>query len=380
MEPIFKVVLFPEVDCRFSDSPTDYRTHDVGLFHDPYQRLRDGQLVGSDGFNVPRSFAEFNQQFPNHVHQFVRRHMGRSSEADREDRESELNIFLMTLPEGSKFREPGTNGYPGGCQDRVQTFDPDLGYGAGKARFLNFINHLLLNFFITLAKRSHFQPVERQDNFTYDPETGNPLPSVDDEFLFNHLVPDAPRIGVTPEPSRVILLKQFKAFIRQHSPELLAVYQCLLAADTYLKAQQELGMDEQLFTRARNRLEVLVRCFHRSRRVPRQRKLYKLRPKYRHLRAAAVPEAEPLPAPPPPVPEPVPEVTELAVEPPEHRAIEAAAYFLWIARGSPAGQAVRCWLDAETALRSRARAPALAYAPARASPRYPLLIPQGVLR
>jgi DUF2934 family protein len=299
-------------------------------YHDQYQRSPDGHIVGDDGFVVPRSFEEFYQEFPLHIHNFVRRHMTHSSMADREDRESELNLFLMSLPAVSKFREPGTNGFEDGCRDRVQTFHPDRAYGASKARFLNFINYLLLNAFITLGKRVLFHPIERRDNFSYTPGNNGSLPSVDDEYLFKHLLEEgASTIVLLPELEAPVLIEEFRSFIERHSPELLALYHCLLTADTFLDAQAELGMNEQLFTRARNRLQVLVDCFHESRRVPRQRKLYRLRPKTRPL------------------------------TPPTYHQIELAAYHLWEERGRSAEEN---WLDAERLLNSfpaRAEAPVL---------------------
>lgn len=304
--------------------------------HDDYQRSCDGHIVGDDGFIVPLSFGEFYQQFPNHIHNFVRRRMARCSSADREDRESELNLFLMTLPEVSKFREPGTNGFANGCSDRIQTFHPDRAYGASKARFLSFINYLLLNAFITLTRRMLYHPIERLDNFSYTPDQHCPLPAVDDEFLFNNLSEDSSFI-LTPEPESALLIKEFISFIERHSPELLTLYHCLLNADTFLKAQEELGMNEQLFTRARNRLQVLVDCFHESKRVPRQRKLYRLRPRL----------VRPLPPPPPP---------------PSYAEIELTAYYLW-EQGDRSATADQNWFDAERLCSHQISSPARCQSP-----------------
>jgi hypothetical protein len=55
-----------------------------------------------------------------------------------DDLESELLIYLMTLPQHSKYREAGLT-------DRVQTFDPARSYGASRARWLNWPNSLLHN-------------------------------------------------------------------------------------------------------------------------------------------------------------------------------------------------------------------------------------------
>jgi hypothetical protein len=109
---------------------------------DLYTVSKDGHFVGDDGFVVPRSFEEFFERHPRYVRGRVRLRWPNVSSAEREDRENELLIFLMTLPEKSKFRAPGYNGLPQGCRDRIQTFSPDHAYGASKPRFFNYVKSI----------------------------------------------------------------------------------------------------------------------------------------------------------------------------------------------------------------------------------------------
>src|ERR1700694_3287168 len=86
-------------------------------------------IVANDAFRIPRSFAEFHTQYPRYVRKFVDRYMHSRPLQDRLDMESELIYFLLALPTESKYRTPGTNGFLGGCTDRVMTFNPERGHG-----------------------------------------------------------------------------------------------------------------------------------------------------------------------------------------------------------------------------------------------------------
>ena len=93
---------------------------------DLYTVSEDGHFIGHDGFVVPRSFEEFFERHPGYVRGRVRLLWPNVSSSEREDRESELLIFLMTLPKKSKFRALGYNGPP----KRLQGPRPDLQSGA----------------------------------------------------------------------------------------------------------------------------------------------------------------------------------------------------------------------------------------------------------
>lgn len=110
---------------------------------DPFT-IKDGRSVGSDGFVVPKDFAEFHERFPDYVHRWVSKHAATSaSQGDIEDWTQDLLIHLSRLPLTSKYREAGK-------EDIVATFDPLRHYGANEARFCNYINLCLANQFRTM--------------------------------------------------------------------------------------------------------------------------------------------------------------------------------------------------------------------------------------
>ena len=45
---------------------------------DPFT-VKDGRSVGSDGFVVPKDFAEFHERFPDYVHRWVSKHAATSA-------------------------------------------------------------------------------------------------------------------------------------------------------------------------------------------------------------------------------------------------------------------------------------------------------------
>ena len=103
----------------------------------------DSHFVGDDGFVVPGNFNEFFARFPQLVlSSYVRRR--RQHGAD--DLESELLLYLMTLPQRSKYREAGLT-------DRIQSFDPARSYGASRARWQNWLNSLLHNRLCSLMRQ-----------------------------------------------------------------------------------------------------------------------------------------------------------------------------------------------------------------------------------
>jgi hypothetical protein len=242
----------------------------------------EGRFVGVDGFEVPRNFAEFYEEFPNHVRNFVDRHMMQYSWADREDRTSDLLLFLMTLPERSKFREPGFNGFTNGCEDRIQTFHPDRSYGASKPRFLAFVNLMLLNQFISLMKKRNSNPIERNNNLCYfDADVERETPAVIDDEYLHQLLSNSDIL--TTQAVRLIedgvVMSEIEDFIRSYNPELICVFNAIAIAESFIEAQKMLGMNEQLFTRARHRLERLMKAYTTRTAPPRQRKLYRPRAK-----------------------------------------------------------------------------------------------------
>ena len=125
---------------------------------------------------VPRNFEEFFERHPRYVSGRVRLCRPYGTDSQREDHESELLIFLMSLPDKSKFRALGYNGFPDGCRDRIQTFNPDLAYGASEPRFFNYIKIILTNRLISLWQKAASNPVRASNTSSfYSPEPDGTL-------------------------------------------------------------------------------------------------------------------------------------------------------------------------------------------------------------
>lgn len=244
---------------------------------DLYTVSEDGHFVGDDGFVVPRSFKEFFESHPRYVRSRVRLFWPKASGAECEDRESELLIFLMTLPEKSKFRAQGYNGFPQGCRDRIQTFSPDHAYGASKPRFLNYVKMVLTNHCISLSAKASSDPVQRHSMFSL--YSLDPSGVVIDEEYINVLSGGGGAFGIIYDQmiENRILVDQFLSFVKTYNPELLVIIRAIQMTDSFVEAQHALGFPSRLFTRARNRLKALYANFEKGTMPPRQRKVYPCR-------------------------------------------------------------------------------------------------------
>ncbi|HSY35603.1 MAG TPA: hypothetical protein VK814_07635 [Acidobacteriaceae bacterium] len=244
---------------------------------DPYSISEDGHFVGHDGFIVPICVEEFIERYPRYIRDSVRRRLPHVRDLEREDYESEVLIFLMVLPEESKFCAPGYNGFPHGCRDRIQTFNPDQSHGASEPRFLNYLKMILTNYLNSLWKRAQSNPIQRYDTldiFSSD-ANGN---IVDDAYIAN-LTSEGSPSAMTYDQMLVggILVDEFVCYVKQHDPELVEVMGAIQMTDTYIEAQRVLGLTERFFARARSRLAVLFCCFDRGEYPPQQRKVYRER-------------------------------------------------------------------------------------------------------
>lgn len=271
-----------ELTAEFTEPETE-STEKVAVvkksFRDPYTISEDGHIVGHEGFVVPKNFQEFYERFPRYVRGFVRRRWLRASEAECEDRESELLLHLMTLPEESKFRNAGFNGFENGCVDRIQIFHPDSAYGASAARFFSYINLCLLNHFCSLTKKASSNPIRRYNTLSlYAPDGEGEM--VDDDYIYS-MASQAYYNGCNYDRllEDGMLINEFVSFVEKHNPELVSVIEAIAQTETYVEAQKALGMSEKLFLRARNRLGVLHTCFTSGEAPPRQRKVYRSREK-----------------------------------------------------------------------------------------------------
>jgi hypothetical protein len=262
--------------------PTDSHDSQIGsqkpsTKRNLYSVTEDGHFVGDDGFIVPRSFEEFFERHPRYVRGRVRLRWPNVSSADREDRESELLIFLMTLPENSKFRDLGCNGFPHGCTDRIQTFSPDNAYGASKPRFFNYVRMVLTNYFNSLSLKALSDPVRRPNTLSLNSlDTDGKV--IDEAYIYALTNKSgAFRINYDQAIENGILMDQFLRFVKTYNPELLEVIKAIQMTDTFVEAQHALGFPKRLFIRARNRLVVLYTCLDKGTEPPRQRKVYSIR-------------------------------------------------------------------------------------------------------
>lgn len=231
-------------------------------------------------FRIPGNFADFYAQYPTFVRNFVRRYMKSHPVQEQQDRESDLISFLATLPAESKFRNPGTGARPGGCTDRVMTFDPERVHGASAGLFFGYLNRILRNQFLNLEARKQSNPLtrcgtlrivgddSRDDSRTNGSEIGVERVSTLQKRGF-------PRSSVSPEEHATV--SKFLDFVREWNPELIPVLEIISSCTAYAEAQTDLAMDARLFGRARSRLKLLYTCFVTGKSIPKQRRVYRTR-------------------------------------------------------------------------------------------------------
>jgi hypothetical protein len=238
---------------------------------DPFT-IKDGRSVGSDGFVVPKGFAEFHERFPDYVHRWVSKHAGRSvSEEDNEDWTHELLIHLSSLPIRSKYREAGK-------KDIVATFDPLRHYGANEARFRNYINLCLMNKFRTMHSKRMRDALCRPGNLSLGGEdTDQDLCTVDDVCQKHSAHLRAAQKACQKQSHDRAFLQEFLNFVRREDPKALPTIGALMTTGTRGDAACWLGIAELEFDRMHTRVRHLARCFLSGEPVPKQRRTYKKR-------------------------------------------------------------------------------------------------------
>jgi len=239
---------------------------------DPFTVV-DGRYIGHDGFIVPKDFDEFYQRFPQHVRNWVSRHVDRfTPKQDVEDWTQDLLLHLNCLPASSKHRDAGK-------QDVVQSFDPHKHYGANSARFFSYINRCLGNKFSIMRSSRMKNPICRAGNVslvghTDDGDSGK----VDDEFCHAH----SKHLRRTCQRQKRQWdmrhsLDEFSDFVKREDSSMLPAMEAIAATATLGAAAELLGTATADFCRMRSRLRRLGRCFETGERVPRQRRPYKRR-------------------------------------------------------------------------------------------------------
>ena len=239
-----------------------------------------GQYVGDDGFIVPRNFEEFCLWKPDYVESWVKRRLNKNwVDADVEDWTSDLNLHLAYLPAKSKYRLPGANGKPEGCKDVIMTFDPIRQYGASERRFRHYVNNCLANRFNTIQTNRIKNPVCRVGGMSLtssiEPED---MDMVDDEYVHSHSTHLSRKARILlRQTEQRLFLDEFFTFVTQEDSSMVPVMNAIQDTGTFGEAQTDLGMSDQEFSRARNRLKQLAVCFEQDQFVPKQRKPYKKR-------------------------------------------------------------------------------------------------------
>jgi len=239
----------------------------------PYTLSADGHIISHDGFVIPKDFAEFYSRFPLHVSRFVRRTWTRASNTDRDDREQELLLHLMSVPENSKFREQGYS-------DRIQIFQPERAYGASRKQFFRFVDLLLKNYVIKKGAADLRRPLLRASTLSIGSLKGSGE-IINEEYIMlcisKGFATERP-FYVSPRPfEETVIVNEFLAYVETYNPELLSVIETVGQTRSFLEAKQMLGMSENLFLRARSRLSVLYRHFQAGTTPPRQRRVYRAR-------------------------------------------------------------------------------------------------------
>ena len=238
--------------------------------------ITDGRYVGRDGFVVPKDFAEFDQQFPHYIRNWVRKHAEESAQPeDLEDWTQDLLIHMRYLPPTSKYRKAGK-------QDIVQTFDPSKHYGASVRRFLNYINLCLMNKFRTMYLARMKNPLCRTGNLSFGQMDVENWGQVDDEYCHEH----SERLRKSSEDLEKRAqdrhrIAEFTDFVSREDFGVSPAMGAILATGTQADAARFLRTTDATFARMNNRLCQLGKFFESGEPVPTQRKSYKKRVKRR---------------------------------------------------------------------------------------------------
>jgi hypothetical protein len=238
---------------------------------DPFT-IKDGRSVGSDGFVVPKGFAEFHERFPNYVHRWVSKHAAASaSQEDVEDWTQELLIHLSSLPLTSKYREAGK-------EDIVATFAPLKHYGANEARFRNYINLCLANKFRTMHSKRMKDTLCRPGNLSLGVEKADEDLGSVDELCHKHSahLRAAQKVCQKQSHDRAFL-QEFLSFVRREDAKALPTIEAVMTTGTRGEAAYWLGVAELEFDRMHTRVRHLARCFVSGEPVPKERRRYKKR-------------------------------------------------------------------------------------------------------
>jgi hypothetical protein len=182
---------------------------------------------------------------------------------------------MKYLPPTSKYRKTGK-------QDIVQTFDPSRHYGASVRRFLNYINLCLANKFRTMYLARMKNPLCRTGNSSLAGQMDVQNWGQVDEYCHEHsecLRKSSEQAEKEAQDRHRIT--EFTDFVSCQDSGVVPAIEAILATGTQADAARFLATTDAGFTRMRNRLRQLGRCFENREPVPTQRKPYKKRVKRR---------------------------------------------------------------------------------------------------
>jgi len=254
-------------DINFASSSVEKRTYKPDRF-----TIKDGRSVGSDGFVVPKDFAEFHKRYPAYVRKWVNKHAaGSASQGDLEDWTQDLLIHLSRLPLTSKYREAGK-------EDIVATFDPLRHYGANEARFRNYINLCLANKFRTMHSKRMKDALCRPGNLSLGGEKADEDLCSVDELCHKHSAQlRAAQKACQKQSHDRAFLQEFLNFVRRQDAKVLPTIEALMMTGTRGEAAYWLGVAELEFDRMHTRVRHLAKCFVSGEPVPKHRRPYKKR-------------------------------------------------------------------------------------------------------
>ena len=226
---------------------------------DPFTVVK-GRYVGHDNFIVPKNFDEFYERYPDHVRNWVRKHVSSSTpNEDVEDWTQDLLIHLRYLPATSKHRAVGN-------EDIVETFDPNKHHGANAARFFNYINLCLGNKFRAMYSKRSKNPLCRPGNTSF--EAGD-RHHASDEFWQTHSEYLRRRCNQQERQRSVNhALSEFCEFAKREDSSVLPALQAIAAGGTFANAADLLGTTQHEVCRTWSRLRTLGKCFQTGEPVP----------------------------------------------------------------------------------------------------------------
>jgi hypothetical protein len=241
---------------------------------DDFSVTPDGHYRGTDGYIVPKDFAEFYTREPRYVRRWAAKwiHQSESSDVVR-DLEQELLLYLHNLPETSKLRQPNER-YTEGRSDVIQCFDPVRQYGASERRFRSYLKLCLQNKALTIRDRQNKNPIFRRDNQPYAGiQSEDNVMTVDDNYIHNHseiLERKAEHAAANVE--NFLLVRRFIEFVNKTQPSLCGTLDAISQTGTLIETQKLLGVGEATLNRDRKRLIELRDAFMNGTPVPKQRK------------------------------------------------------------------------------------------------------------